>query len=660
MTAIAPEVWAVPLSRDAAALWTVLPASASEVAMIHGPDAETSILFKRRIIVPGHRVHLIVSRVQDVAQLAGCMLAFRPSHDQPVERHDLSIRLADWRSPAVGMVVHAIVDGVSEHGGGGDLSVFARALAGMSTWTLTADRHATHDGISLATFDFCPPDLRAISAIRIEGGALAFGELSPAYGDESGCCLLWEGAPFEQAFLELDGELIELRIDRPSADGRLPLPAWFAEMKRERLDRILDAWLALAGDRDADGMDDFATLLPTSREAWLGEVRLRIAGAFSTGRTLVVSADVPVAATMEIELPDIRQPAVALEPAGIGITGGGATAPVLYRAPIETGGSIGIRAARLRITCEGASRSLWIALRPLTAPDARRAFHAMLDWDTAGDAIVADLAAAAIRSEAALAGAGHAIISLGAGAGDPAAPVVICPLTDGSLDARATLLAMRLSLGCEAVLRLICRERPAAPVLQELRSFALDIGGPVELVVCEPRRPIGPAMTPTGGEGHRAAVMLVGSGLFPRDADWWPKLCTVIKRNPRGVFWRSPTNRPDMATAVEYRLEGVPFVVLGPRAGFATLCPTMDVFSFEGFVRHILWRAEAENRAVALSAPRIVSFSRAARGDPRLGDVRLDDAIFDAARGSARLDVPAGPSPVGFPRMPASRGLRAS
>ena len=620
-------------------------------------EGETDVWFRRRIIVPGHRVHLFVCRMQDVATLKHCVLAFRPSRDQAAERHMARLRLADWRSPAAGMAIHAVVDGLSAQGGLDDVDVFTRALAGMSAWAVTSDRNATHDGISVARFEIRPPGLKPVPAILVTDGELSFGELSPAYCDQTGCCLLWPGRSFEQAFVELDGELVELRLNLRS-EGLPSLPAWLAEMERERLDCVLDAWLNLAGDERISGMSAFAEPLATSREIWLAETRLHIGGAFCLGRTLVLSAELPAAARIEIELPVAQRSPIPLEPAAD--VGGDGAAPTLYRAALETAMGPAAQSARLRVTHEGASRSIWIAARALTEPEARLAFHAALDWDTAEDTIVAELAEASIQSMGGLPGPGYTTINLGARAADPTAPLVVCPFQGNGFDTKATLLAMRLGLGSEAVLRIVSRGRPTETELQELRTYALDIGGRIELAICAARHPLGPAMASMPGDNRRAAIVLIGSGLFPRDADWWPKLATSIRRNQRGVFWRSPTDRQEMATAVEYRLEGPPFVVLGPRAGYDALSPTVDVFSFEGFVRHLLSKAAAMQRAVALAAPRIVRFTRIRSGIPQLGDVRLDDAIFDAARGATERDADADAAPIALTQASAGRSLRAS
>ena len=643
----APKVWAIPVAEGVVALWTVLPSTASDVLIATGGQADR-LWFKRRLIVPGFRLHLFVIQARALDSLDRCRLGFRDKEGASPIEAEVGVSLADWRAPGAGAVVRAIAAALSDADEPIDATPFARALSIMAAWCVPCRYHAGGEGVSLAVFEFVPARYGRTTFLTARGGAVRIEEAEAVGHDADSVALLWRGEAFDRAFVEVDGDFLELRLDPPRRAAAVPLPAWIGGLEPAQLDGVLEAWSCLAAVNDDPDWAGLGQGLPLGRELQIGADRVAINGLYNLGDRLILSAIAPQELTFRINLPGSGNEVTLRR---LELPGDTASRQLFHGEP---GGSIAEHtAARLTVAAGDTATSCWLGLRSLRVPEARDGLRASVAWEVADEALVAAFARSLIDA-AVPTTAQPPLVVLSDGEPLRRAPLVICHFDGDEVRLRATLLALRLSLGRDLTIRLVHGSQLSTAAILSLRSLCRLFSARAELVCCG-ETPIGHGFGLREEDSEHSVVILMSSGVVPLDAASWSKAVGRLARSSGVVYWQPPSLPADATRAVDYLTAGAPAVMASVKTAAAAFTPQPDLLTFEGVIRRVLSRPAPGVRAAEPIDLPAMYFSVGGGAGTSYGDVRLDDAVIDAMLAFEGADIDRDEFE---PKLVALRGVR--
>jgi hypothetical protein len=221
-----------------------------------------------------------------------------------------------------------------------------------------------------------------------------------------------------------------------------------------------------------------------------------------------------------------------------------------------------------------------------------------------------------------------AAVTLSAGAAPAGGPLMICHFGGDLEGLRATLLALRLTFGDEATVRLVRRGRLTSSETRDLHAICETFAIRVDLVAIDDQAPLSDALILRPGDRRHPAILYAESGIVPLDRDWWPRLAAAIDRDGEDLHVVQPPGQADRYRSSLAMVSGEsPVVVAGPQVMEGILAPAVQLQTFEGFLHHGLAMAERAGRLTHLDT---VRFERLGRVDPPsswFGEARLDDAL---------------------------------
>lgn len=617
------EVRAVPIGQTLVALWAVLAKSCDGVN-ITLEDASATLWKKRRVIGSTHRIHLFIFQVADVRRLGKCTLTYRERRGAAVMVTTVLPRAPEWRATGTGPAIRAIVAALEE--AEALAGALAQTLSAISAWVVPCRFSGVEGGISLSVLEFAPRVERELTVLALENGHIS--ERSPRavnLGSNS-TSLLWRGDAPDRAYVERDGDLVELALTPPRETDGLSLAAWFAEQSPEQRDRLLDAWSEL------DDINDLPILgqIAASRSFAAGNARLAVDAAFAIGdsRILLLTRSAGLAGPDHMEATPPGGPPVRFVRMALAAQQGGPeTDATHFHEARLPGGAGDVQALRLTVALAGVVQSGWIRVQPLSSYESYRKILARIAWESADQEFVDSFARAIASGTVPPLSTGPTppLIRLSGARGRGALVVTAFPGDETAL--KATLLFVRLSLA-EATVRLVHRGRLSASEQVALRSVCCDFEGHVELVMTDAPDPIGLGLGLRPEDHERPACIFVESGVVPVDVDWWVRIGRAIRHQPTAIHWCSQSMEDGAADAAGSMGGGAPLLVAGPMVDPALLRPRLDVFSFAGFVRRTMIESDRKHSLRSLGEIHLVRFAGDANTGSGYGDLRLDDAVI--------------------------------
>lgn len=628
LQAVRPAIWAIPVSPEIVALWCELPAEATDVALALG-DTAAQVSFKRRLITRGRRLHLFVFRASEFRATEPCTVAYRPERGKSLIRFQAPPSLADWSMASVWAAVHAVVDGLASEKVAVSTGLLARFLSMTCSWAVPCRYDGSHDGFCVGVFDFLPTAFAPLTVLAVTGGQVTTQRVLPVSHDDRGCCLVWEGDPFDRAYLDLNGELLELKLEK-SWTVAPPLTRWFTTLALEQQDAILDALDTSGFEQVATVLHALGTHLPPTREFRVGGGSVLVSGVFGWGRELCLTLSDPGdrELSVSLSLPGQRDWACVAKSSSSADAG----APMVLRANVATHVA---EAASIRVTVgpPDLAASHWLPVQGLECASARRRIRTLIDWGHADEHLVRDVGNAMAVVKA-LPEASRSIgFALSTGQPSAVAALFLCRYGGDLVQLRSTLIALRLTAGDDVTVRLVCHERPGARDILDLRGLSQSLGLAVDLVVLTEGAPFSDALRGAAGDPRRA-IILADSGVVPLDRDWWSRLAGILGQEPALLCYGLPEGLVDNGrSALTYLAGPCPLLAVGPELAAGVLCPDFDLQTFEGVVHHAL--AKAGRLGIVENLGWLRLFAGPNGASPlAFGAARLDDAVIAAALGA--------------------------
>ncbi|MCB1498624.1 MAG: hypothetical protein KDK07_02355 [Bauldia sp.] len=611
-------------------------------------DRSETLWFKRRLILPGYRIHLFGLRLESLDRLARCSLSLVEGEGGAVKTYDLAASLADWRTPGAAAVIRAIAAELSESREPVDAAPFARALSIMAAWCVPCRYYGEEGGTALAVFEFVPARSGHVSLLLVQDGALRVAKAAALHHDLDSVCLLWAGEAFDQAFVEVEGDFLELKLDPPRQARDVPLPRWFAGLEPRQRDDLLDGWISLGGGADAN-YPRFARQMPTRRELTVGDIAVTLEGLYQLGERLILWVSAPEAWSGRVSLADGGEGKRSFAPLAMATT---VSSDHVYVVGCDDADAVPL--GRLTLSQGDATVSCWLTVQDPSEPEARQALRARIVWDVADEALVGAFAAYATRAEADATTA-PSVVVLSRTERGRRSPLVICHYDGDEVRLRASLLALRLSLGGDVAVRLVHGSRLASDVIMRLRSLSQSLGIEAELVMCGGGVPLSAAFALRGSDREHSAVIVMANGLVPLDAASWSKAIGRLPRTAALLYWQPAAPGSGPRRAVDYLASGAPMIMASPKLAAMAFTPKAELHTFEGLIRFVLAEVAAGGISTMPTSLPAMYFSFDGSPSSSYGDVRLDDAVIDARFTAGFAEADAGEFE---PRLVALRGVR--
>jgi len=628
-SAASPSVWAIPIASDTIALWCELTAAAVDVAL--SPDtAACELLFKRRLITRGRRLHLFVYRTGDFSVSAPCGVSFRSERGRAVSRFRSQPALAQWPAVSVAAVVHAIIEGLRPAGDEPvDMRLLVRFLCLTASWAPPCSARAQGGDACAAVYEFAHSLSEPTTIVAASAGSLTLQRVVPVPIGKDRTCLLWRGAAFDRAFFDHDGSLLELKVD-PTAPTS-PLSSWFAALDAEEQDLIMDGFRIVPADEDNSSVEALGRHLPQGRTFRLGHRDIRLSAAVSLGSEVCVvlggAGDVEVSLTMA-PFPERDRPTVSRISAGSAAASEGSV--VLSRS--TRFGSALASGSPLRVTLGVAdiAETHWLSVLGMENASARRGIRAAMDWERVDEGLVHDFATALARVEPEPLGPPPAAMALSSFEAADDSAILVCRYSGDCQSLRATLIAFALTAEGLAVRIVTSRRLPLHEVL-DLRDLCQSLRLPATLVTLDGGIPFSDALRRGGNAGPPRPLLLADAGLTPLQPDWWSRVTNLLAKDPTLLCYGfpEPHQTPDRS-AFSFLREPPPIVIAGVRISDDVLPGRVEFQTFEGTLHYALGAAERAGCAEHLPWLRLLAGPRDSADTP-FGAVRLDEAVAAAA-----------------------------
>jgi len=626
------------VSPEVVALWCEFPAATSDVEIAIGGVA-SELLFKRRVITRGRRLHLFVFRTTDVKTSEPCSVAYRPEKDKPVVRSQAAPSLAEWTVSSVTPALHAIVEGLAESGGA-DTRLLARFLTLTCSWGAPCRYHGSGEGLSVGVFDLVPSSHEMMTALVVADGSVTIQRLVSIALDDNSCCLIWRGAPFERAYLQLNRELVELKLE--TRGGTKPLPNWFAALAPEQQDAVLDGIGLIPIDGPQNSLLSFGRHLRLHRDFGGGAERTSVLSLFALGSRLCAVVEDGGGEDNAVQVSSLGHGDRVYDmrpPSRTGARPGRAVFSTTAELDLDTAEG---RPFRLTIGRPDNGISHWLPVQAIANPFARRRIRNLIDWESADEDFVREFASASIGVEAAPREVRLSEIALSKGASLSDAALLICRYNSDLRGLRATLIAVRLSAGDEIEIRLVSHVRPSSQEILDLRALCQYLKFTVGLVIIDEEAPFGDALKAYSAERRSRVTILADSGIVPVDRDWWQRLSGLVYQDPTLLAYGQVEGEASIEpSALTYMSGSTPLIVAGPRLAPGLLDPAFDLHTFEGVVHHAVAMAGSNGKAERLDGLRLLTTGSAGK-TTAVGAARLDDAMVAAALAAKSIGVAQG------------------
>lgn len=632
-----PSVWAIPVSSDTIALWCELAAGAVDVAL--SPDStDCDLLFKRRLITRGRRLHLFVYRTGDLSVSAPCGVSFRSERGRAVSRFRSQPALAQWPAVSVAAVVHAIIEGLRPAGDEPvDMRLLVRFLCLTASWAPPCSARAQGGDACAAVYEFAHSLSEPTTIVAASAGSLTLQRVVPVPIGKDRTCLLWRGAAFDRAFFDHDGSLLELKVDATAPTS--PLSSWFAALDAEEQDLIMDGFRIVLADEDTSSVEALGRHLPQDRRFRLGHRDIRLSAAISLGSEVCVvlwgAGDVDGSLTIA-PLRERDRPTVCRISAGAAAVR--ELSVVLSRSTCF--GSALASGSPLRVTLGVAdiAETHWLSVLGMENASARRGIRAAVDWERVDEGLVHDFATALARVEPEPLGPPPAAMALSSFEAADDSAILVCRYSGDCQSLRATLIAFALTAEGLAVRIVTSRRLPLHEVL-DLRDLCQSLRLPATLVTLDEGIPFSDALRRGGNAGQRP-LLLADAGLTPLQPDWWPRVANLIAKDPTLLCYGFPEpHRTSDRSAFSFLSEPPPIVIAGARISDDVLPGRVEFQTFEGTLHYALGAAERAGCAEHLPWLRLMASPRDSADTP-FGAVRLDEAVAAAALKHPPADAP--------------------
>ncbi len=536
--------------------------------------------------------------------------------------------------------VHALVDGLAAENAHVDTRPLARFLSLTSSWAAPCQYCGSDGGLGVAVFDFVPTTFESIVALTVTDGVVATQRLRPVPHGEHGCCLIWEGDPFQRAYLELADELLELKLETPLF-AKKSLLDWFAGLPVERQDAILDGVAPIAQQGSAMLPRSLGQHLSLAREFVVGARRLVISAAFQLQSNLFLAVDDPGEQDWALRVSPLGENDRVCDIGLVASAGSNHGRPAVYRTnlhlDLDAPGSCSL--VRVTLAISDLATSHWIPVRGLETSLSRRRIKNLVDWERADEDFVRDFANASINVEADERCVSPAEIVLSPGASPVDAAIFICRYADDVFALRSTLIALRLTAGDDIMVRLISHRGPTSQEVLELRTLCQTVGLAVSLFVLGDGVPFSDALHTVSGEPRRRAIILADSGVVPLDRDWWHRLSGILAHDPGLLYYAVAEGQSGIEpSSLSYFSGTSPLLVAGPSIVAGVLHPAFELQTFEGVLHHALATAARAGRAERLEGGRLMPVRREQKHSS-FGPARLDEAVIAAALGAQKRGI---------------------
>lgn len=634
-----PSVWAIPVAADTVALWCELAAGAVDVSL--SPDTVScELIFKRRLITRGRRLHLFVFRTRGFSVSALCGLSFRPERGRPQSRLRCQPALAPWPTASVAAVVHAIIEGLQLPGADPvDMRLLVRFLSLTASWALPCRVRAEGGGANAAVFEFDHGSPTPTTIVAATAGSLTLQRVIPVSHGGGRTCLLWQGDPFDRGFVEHEGNLLELKLHASPAVGS-SLSSWFASLDPEQQDGIMEGFRIIVPDKDTAPVAALGRHLPAERTFRLGQRNVRLVAAVALGSDVCVAlrdaGDAEVSLTIA-PYPGSDRPVTSRIPA----EACGASDGAMVCSRSVHIGSVLADGSPLQVTLDiaGVAETHWLSVLGTENAAARRRIRTALDWQGADEGLVQDFASALAKVRPEPPGPPPNMIAVSSfdAAGDAA--VFVCRYAGDMQSLRSTLIAFALTTDGLAV-RIVTARRLALHEILDLRDLCQSLRLPAALVSLDEGMPFSQALRSGGNASPPRVLVLADSGVAPLEPDWWHRVASLLGKDPTLLCYGFPEPHGVGDRSASSFLRGPrPVMIAGAQISEDVLPGRLEFQTFEGTIHHALGAAERAGCAEHLPWLRLMAGPRD-RVDTPFGAIRLDEAVAEAALKHPPADAP--------------------